>query len=428
MDWLGFTEPVVQSLSTHTKGLIVIRLFAKQKLSDINYPREFWLLFWGVFINRVTASMIWPFLTVYMFQTLDVPLATITLLFPLRAVSSIISTAIVSPIMDNTGRKGVIIFGLIASGLVFFAMAVITTLPLWAITITAFGAVLPIYNIGVNTMVADIIPQDSRAPAYALIRTVSNAGIAIGPIIGGFLAVMSFQLVFALTGVSYLVLALLTVIFITETIPDKPKRKNDSTSSVGYAFIFSDMRFVSFLGIYFLLLMAYAHMFSLLPVYVSENFGLAENQYSLMITVNAALVVFCQYIVTKYTERFDDFRVMTFGGILYAVGLFSFALGSDLWHFMLSVGIVTIGELVVMPTATTLVANLAPDDMRARYLGLLSLGYPIGSGIGPVVGGFLNDAIAPVAMWYGAGMMAVIGTIGFYILSQFWREQAVTTP
>jgi len=400
-------------------------ILRKRKVSEINYPREFWLLFWGVFINRVTASMIWPFLTVYMYQTLEVPLATITLLFPLRAISSIISTAIVSPIMDKTGRKGVIVFGLITSGLVFFAMTMTTSLPAWAVIITVFGAVMPIYNIGVNTMVADIIPQERRAPAYALIRTVSNAGIAIGPIIGGVLAVMSFQLVFMLTGISYLVLAVLTVMFIAETIPDNPdaKRKRGGIFSDGYGFILQDLRFMSFIGMYFLILMAYAHMFSLLPVYVSENFGLAENQYSLMITVNAVMVVFLQFIVTKYSERFDDFKVMTVGTLFYSVGLFSFVLGSELWHFMISVAIVTMGELIVMPTATTLVANLAPDDMRARYLGLLSLGYPVGSGIGPVLGGFLNDAVAPVAMWYGAGTMALVGTIGFFILSRIWRER-----
>ncbi|MEM9951427.1 MAG: MFS transporter [Chloroflexota bacterium] len=400
----------------------------KRKIGDVRYPREFWLLFWGVFINRVTASMIWPFLTVYMYQTLGVPLTTITLLFPLRAISSIISTAIVSPIMDKAGRKGVIIFGLIASGLVFFAMAFINTLVAWAILITVFGAVLPIYNIGVNTMVADLIPQERRAPAYALIRTVSNAGIAIGPVIGGILAVMSFELVFVMTGLSYLILAVLTVFFITETIPKNINTTDNILTTGGYGFIFQDLRFLSFMGMYFLILMAYAHMFSLLPVYVSENFGLAENQYSLMITVNAAMVVFLQYIVTKQTEKFADFPVMTFGTLFYVIGLFSFAFGSELWHFMLSVGIVTMGELIVMPTATTLVANLAPDNMRARYLGLLSLGYPIGSGIGPVLGGFLNDAVAPVAMWYGAGTMAAIGAIGFFILTRIWDDKRKVVP
>ncbi|MGJ3239981.1 MAG: MDR family MFS transporter [Anaerolineae bacterium] len=402
-------------------------MIGKRKVSAGDYPREFWLLFWGVFINRVTESMVWPFLTVYMYQTLGLPLATITLLFPLRAVSSIITTTIVSPIMDKTGRKQIIIWGLLGSGAVFFGMTLINSLMAWAILIIAFGAVLPIYNIGVNTMVADMIPRERRTPAYALIRTVGNAGIAIGPIIGGVLAVISFELVFNLTALSYIVLAVLTVFFISETMPAHPI---DSTHLLadGYRFIVKDKRLMSFIGIYFLLLMAYAHMFSLLPVYVSENFGLAENQYSLMITVNALMVVFLQYAVTRYTDRFDDFRVMTVGSLFYTVGLFSFIFGTQLWHFMLSVAIVTMGELIVMPTATTLVANLAPDHMRARYLGLLSLGYPIGSGIGPVIGGFLNDAVAPVAMWYGAGMMALVGVLGFFILSRIWREKIQLMP
>jgi len=231
-----------------------------------------------------------------------------------------------------------------------------------------------------------------------------------------------------LTGISYLVLAVLTMIFIKETIPENTTPQDVVFKTSGYGFILEDLRFLSFIGMYFLILMAYAHMFSLLPVYVSENFGLAENQYSLMITVNAAMVIFLQYFVTKQTEKFEDFPVMTFGTLFYAVGLFSFAFGSELWHFMLSVGIVTLGELIVMPTATTLVANLAPDDMRARYLGLLSLGYPIGSGIGPVLGGFLNDTVAPVAMWYGAGTMALVGGIGFFILTRIWNEKRKVAP
>lgn len=122
--------------------------------------------------------------------------------------------------------------------------------------------------------------------------------------------------------------------------------------------------------------------------------------------------------MTKYTDRFHPYMVITAGASFYAIGLYSVAFGTLLPHFLLSMAIVTIGELMVMPTASTVVANLAPDDMRARYLGILTLGWPIGSGIGPVVGGFLNDFVSPVAIWYGAGTMAAIGTVIFVILSR----------
>lgn len=401
----------------------MLKLFTKQKVNEIQYPREFWFLFWGLLLNRITASMIWPFLTVYMYQTLGQPLTTITLLFPLRTLGSIVATFFISPIMDKTGRKGVMVVGLIASGLIFFVMAMISTLPMWGVTLLAFGAVMPIFTVAVNTMVADIVPADKRAPAYALMRTIENVGIAIGPVIGGVLAVISFQLVFWITGGGYLVMAVLAMFFITETIPSHIKPKNDETIHNGFALVLRDWHFMSFLGIYFLLLMSYVQMFSLLPVYASENFGLAENQYSLMITVNAVMVVFGQYSVTEYTEKFDVLKVMIIGGLFYTVGLWSFVGASVLWHFMLSVAIVTVGELIVVPTATTLVANLAPDHMRARYLGLLSLGYPIGSGLGPVIGGMLNDRIAPVAIWHGAAVMALLGTLGFVLLSRIWQRR-----
>lgn len=405
----------------------MLGLLDKQKRKNsTSYPKQFWLLFWGVFINRISASMIWPFLTIYIYTTFDVPLLIATLLLPVRAITSIISTAIISPIMDTFGRKWVMVIGLIASTFVFAGMAFGSTIWMWVILIGAHGAVIPIFNTGVQTMVADMIPQSNRAPAYALIRMISNAGIAIGPVIGGILAVMSFTLIFLSTAFVYVLLAILVFLFISETMPTIAVEQNDTTSSSkGYGFVLRDIPFMQFILFFFVLVMAYSQVFSLIPVYVSENFGLREAQYSLIFSLNAAIVVLFQYKVTKFTDRYRPYPVITIGAAFYMVGLLSIALGDTLIHFLLSMAIITTGELIIMPTASTLVANLAPDNMRARYMGLLSLGYPVGSGIGPVIGGYLNDAVAPVAIWYGAGTLALIGTIGFAFLATQQRRQAL---
>ena len=399
------------------------QLFSKQK-RDARYPQQFWLLFWGVFVNRLTVSMLWPFLTIYMYNTLGVPLATVTLLLSFRAFFSIGATSIVSDLMDRVGRKRAMIAGMIASAVVFFGMAGgSSSLWVWAMLIAAHGAVMPIFNIGVQAMVADLIPRENRAPAYALIRTISNAGIAIGPVIGGYLALVSFNLVFVVVGVVFVILALLVAVILRETMPSDDANQTTDASQRGYRFLLRDQVFISFIGLFFLMSMAYAQIWSLLPVYLDENFGFASNQYSLIITVNAAMVVFLQYFVTKFSDRFPPYPVITVGAVLYAVGLYSVAWGTLLPHFMLSMAVLTIGELLVQPTAMTLVANMAPDTMRARYLGLLSLAYPVGAGVGPVVGGVLNDMIAPVAIWYGAGVMGLASAIGFLILSHVRREK-----
>jgi MFS family permease len=78
----------------------------------------------------------------------------------------------------------------------------------------------------------------------------------------------------------------------------------------------------------------------------------------------------------------------------------------------------TIGELILMPTSSTYVADLAPPDMRGRYMSIAGLTWSAAAGIAPVLGGYLNDHLAPVAIWYGGFVIGILGTLGFYILSR----------
>jgi predicted MFS family arabinose efflux permease len=398
----------------------------KSKQKRIQYPRQFWLLFYGVFINRGSVSMMWPFLTVYVYQKLDAPLATITLLLTLRAIASMVSTTIVGSLMDRIGRKSIMVASLVGSAGVFLAMTQGDSLLAWAILMALHGLILPIFNIGVNAMVADIVETEHRAPAYALIRTISNAGIAVGPVIGGTLALIAFELIFVTTAVVYVILAVLVAIMLRETMPDDTELTSEEKRNSGYGVILRDKPFLAFAGAYLFLSMAYTQMFSLLPVYVSENFGLQENQYSLLLTLNAAMVVFLQYAVTRITVRYRPYTMIAFGAMFYAIGIFTVSMGSALPHFLISMGIMTMGELIVNPTATTLVADLAPTNMRARYMGIFTLAYPVSSGVGPVIGGMLNDNIAPVAIWYGATVMAIAGVGIFMFMARAQRRN--TTP
>jgi MFS family permease len=388
------------------------------------YPPQFWVLFWGVFINRVSFSMLWPFLTIFMVNKLGVPLTTVTLLISLRSLSSLLGTGVVAPMMDRVGRKQGMVFGLLGSSIIFGVMAFASGLPIWAVLMFAHGIVMPMFNIGVYSMVADMVGEDTRPKAYALIRVVANAGIAVGPVIGGALAVISFEIIFVITGMVFALLALLVYLFVPETRTGNIKTKNDNEARGGYGVMLRDRVFLGFIGAYLLTEMAATHMFTLLPVYVSGQFGLVESQYSLLVTINAVMVVLFQYSVTRYTSRFKPFAVIALGSFFYAVGTLSVAFGSTFGHFAISMVIATIGELIASPTALTLVANLAPTHMRARYMGVMEMMYPIGSGVGPVIGGLLNDNVAPVAMWYSAGIMAFAGTLAFVLLANHYNRQS----
>lgn len=385
------------------------------------YPAQFWLLFVGSFVTRSGASMIWPFVTVILRERLDIPLTTAALLLTVQAVTGLLSTLVVSSIMDKFGRKIPVLLGLAGAAASLFAMATADTLQQWVMLMAASGAVMPVFNNGVNTMIADIVSAERRSAAYALIRMIGNAGIAIGPVIGGIVVtLLSFEAVyFAVSGIHAL-LTLFVFLAIRETIPAAATdtQARSAIQRAGYGAILRDGLFMGMFVMYMLVMLGNTQVFVLLPVYAKEVFGLVESEYSLLLSINAAMVVLLQYAVTRLCDRYRPLHVMGWSALIYAIGLGSVALGHDLPTFSLSMIIVTLGELMLMPTALTFIANIAPIDMRARYLGILGLSWPLGAGIGPVVGGYLNDNFSPVSTWLAASVMALMGALGFVLLSR----------
>jgi MFS family permease len=81
-----------------------------------------------------------------------------------------------------------------------------------------------------------------------------------------------------------------------------------------------------------------------------------------------------------------------------------------------------------MPTSTTYVANLAPTDMRGRYMSIYSLTWGVAQGIGPLAGGFLADTIGPAAPWLFGGVAGALAVSAFVALAMRakGKEQALT--
>ncbi len=165
-------------------------------------------------------------------------------------------------------------------------------------------------------------------------------------------------------------------------------------------------------------------MWVLLSVYVKTNYHIPEQQFGLIAATNAIMVVLFQIWVTKLTRRYQPLKAMIVGAIFFGVGVGSIALGTGFWAFWVSMVIMTIGELIIVPTTTTYTANLAPPDMRGRYMSIYSLSQGTASGIGPVYGGFLNDNLGPRFIWLGAFLSGMISASWFGILSQ--KKQKVT--
>ena len=103
--------------------------------------------------------------------------------------------------------------------------------------------------------------------------------------------------------------------------------------------------------------------------------------------------------------------------LIYALGVGSVALMNSFWGFWASMVLMTFGELTLVPTVSKYIADLAPADMRGRYMSLYWFTWAIARGAAPLIGGFLNDNISPRSIWIGGLTIGLAATIGLFILS-----------
>jgi len=363
--------------------------------------------------------MIWPFLMLYVSERLDLPLTAIASLMTLNAGMGLVFSFIAGPVTDWFGRQWVMVLSLAMNGLVYLFFSQATTLGHFALLMAVMGAFNPLYRVGADAMMADLIEPEKRVDAYSLLRLSNNVGVSLGPAIGGFIAASSYNLAFYFAASGLVIYSLLVAFFASETLPSRAGHTRPRTEKLaGYGRILRDRRFMPFAVSITLTQVCISVLWVLLSVYSKQNFGLPENLYGLIPTTNAVMVVLFQIAVTNRTKRFAPLPVMTVGTLFYAIGVGSVALGQGFWGFWLCMVIATIGELILIPTATTYVANLAPPEMRGRYMSIYGLTWGLAAGTGPVLGGFLNDNFGPVYIWIGAGAVGLVATLAFLVLSR----------
>ncbi|MGE5601618.1 MAG: MDR family MFS transporter [Nitrososphaerales archaeon] len=387
------------------------------RLRGLDYPRQFWIMVCGMLLVSIGSSMWWPFITIHLKDDLGVPLTQVTLLFTLNSAAGLVATSFIGPAVDRFGRRAAMILGLTMNGLALGLMGVAHGLGAWALALTLTGMFQPMYRVAADAMVADLIPQKERANAYSVTRMSNNLGIAIGPAIGGFVTAISYSLAFFAASAASLMYVLIVVLFLRETLQRAaPATARSASESRGYGPVFRDRRFLAFCIIMIIATIPSPLLWMLMPVYAKANYGVVEQQAGFIMSTNAIMVVLFQVAVTRWSSRYPNLRVLALGAFLYAIGVGSVALGAGFWAFWMSMVVLTFGELLLVPTGTAYAANSAPPEMRGRYMGLYGLTWSVAFGIGPVLGGWLNDNISPAATWVGGLVVGLVAVVGFLAL------------
>ena len=182
------------------------------------YPRQYWLMITGIVISTAGGSMIWPFLLIYASGKLHLPLSTVATLISINAGTGLFASFLAGTLADKIGRKVVMVFSLALNGIAYFFLMSAETYPQFVVLMILIGLSNPMYQVGADAMLADMIPSEKRTDAYAINRIANNAAFGIGPAMGGFLASTSYNLAFYGAATGFVIYSLLLFFLAHETL------------------------------------------------------------------------------------------------------------------------------------------------------------------------------------------------------------------
>ncbi|MFK7850749.1 MAG: MDR family MFS transporter [Akkermansiaceae bacterium] len=366
-------------------------------------PRPFYLLMAGSFINRFGHFVI-PFLAIYLRQLGFTPAVTGYALASYGA-GGFFASILGGYLADRIGRKPTLLISCFGAATAMMILAFAKTIPSFVTGAFLSGLMTSLYYPASSSLTADLVVKELRVRAFAVQRLIINLATACGMMTAGLVAATSFFWLFVADAATTVILGLIVLFGLKKGIGKKASAANAGWGAA-LPVIRRDGAFLRAVGASFLTAVVFWQTGSTLGLQVTEGSGLDEKAYGFLLGLNGLMIVFFELPLTNLTRGRHPQRVMALGYALMGGGLALLAFGSGTAMLIVSMMILTIGEMVSSPVASTYVANLAPDDMRGRYMGVNGFSWSIAAGVGPMTGLWIYGN-SPVLLWVFCGVVGL---------------------
>jgi MFS family permease len=376
-------------------------------------PGDVWMIAATTFVNRV-GMMALPFLVLYLTEYLHVSATRAGLAISVYGVGSLIVGPIAGRLADRIGPLSVMRGSLALTGVVVLLIplarsfaTVIVLVFVWAIVADAGRPAT------MAALTGSASPEQRRA-AIALNRLSVNLAMSVGPAVGGFLAGVSFPLLFVVDGATSLAAALVLSIALwvrhrrTTTDEHAAVQTERASAFSKSSVVWSDRAALMLFATSFLANIVFSQLQGAMPLYVVRDLGFRESLYGGLFVLNTLIIVALEVPLNLAMANRAFRPTIALAVALIAVGFGAMGLAHTGPAIFITVIIWTFGEMIMFPTATAYVAQLAPEGRTGEYMGAFTSTFSLALIVGPWMGTALLDRVGGPTTWL---VMLVIGLI-----------------
>ena len=330
-------------------------------------------------------------------------------------LGSILASIVGGHLADQIGRRTVMVSALLGGAALLVVLSMVQSPVLLVLGIFAFSLVVDTYRPAAAAMIGDLASPEQRTRAFGLLYISINLGFTCGAALGGIIASYSFQWLFLGDALTTGIFGLGIVAFLPETRPKHSgEQSEDDAPSQGVPFleavrhVFSDGPFLMFCLATLALAMVFMQGMSTLPLYLRAEHGITERTYGFLMAINGLMIFLGQLPLTSWLERYNRMTIIVLGGIAISIGFGITQLGTTAAFFALTVVLWTLGEMMHAPFTNSIVTDLAPTALRARYQGMLAMCFSGALTIGAPIGGEVLARFGSGALWSGAFTLGLL--------------------
>jgi MFS family permease len=342
------------------------------------------------------------------------------------AGGELLATPFVGGIADRVGRRPVLLVSTCGVGFGFLLLYLVHGAAAVAAALIIIGVFESVLHPTASTVIADVVPVETRREHFAARRVMSNAGSMAGPALGALLALHSLGLVFLGAGIMILIGALIVAIFLVETRPPAAapgEDDDDDESLLALTAVFRDSRLAGLIVPVALMEIAASWITAITPLYADAGGTLTAPGIGLLFTYAGALGVVLQMPITQASERMGGFSIVLCSGAVQAAAFACLFVSAGLPWLVTAVTLLALAQMLSGPLVQTIIAELAPRTGQATYQAAFGVVNDLKDAAGPAIGTWLY-ALAAGLPWASGAVISLAAALGLAVAARRHDKKA----
>ena len=386
-----------------------------------NMKRNFKIMFFCNFLVAASATMIMPFLSLYIdtFGSFSDQYVQrwAGLIFAATFITAFLMSPVWGRIADKYGYKPILIINGFGIALSIFLMGYVTSVEQFFFLRLFMGVVTGFIPTSM-AFISKHTPKEIAGKTLGTLQMGSTAGTLFGPVLGGAIAdAVGFQYTFVITAITIGIATVVMIVGVHEPgLIQKRKSSMFSRRNVLWAIFHHRLLFFIML-VSTLIQIGNFSIQPLLSLYVSELTTSQEVALLAGITFSAAglgNIVFARFW-GKLSDQHGYEKVLKYLLLASVFFIIPQAFVTDLWQLMLLrflYGIVAGG---LIPITVALIRREAPIEIQGEIMGYNQSFRFLGNILGPVLGGVIAGIGGIHSVFYSTGFLFLLCSIILFL-------------